>query len=523
MISLAQEATAPSSPNAVSAVPRHHRAYAVSLAAAAAVTVGVTLVAFTRLLLYAFYVRGSFLLDVGLFADLLWHSDPVLTQPSSVGGGSYFAVHATPLFLPIAMLSRLLPLSLPQFFALVIAVSQMLLARSVFWMVVAADRSRKLSTPWLAASAGLGFAFSGLAIAITRYPHSEPLIAAFFLLFITALGQNRHTLAVILFACGLLVREDAGLHYLAVLGLMIALDALRGRKPERQRVLVMFASAGLLYSGAAMVAERIAFPAHASSFSLVYLGNPPLAHLTASSLRSRLLYFVGNRSYIWVPGCVVGIWAKIARAPFLAIGYLACLPWLALQLLAASPFAAALASYYAFPCLIGMAWPLVAVLYGRAGSSGQIGPLLGFGVIVLTSFLPGHDIHDPGRLPVATAFLSPVPSRAEQADIDYAVMSISKARPLFGRLLVDNSVVALNPDAFSRDEVETTPGMGGVSIDRADTVVFFADGYDAAHLRAVADASRLTNRYVIRGTPIHIASYARLAGAPGLAGLIVPE
>jgi hypothetical protein len=524
MISLAPGGASRSLPNdPCAASPASSRLYAVNLAAAVAVVLCLPLVAYTRLMLYAFYVRGSFLLDTGLFADLLWHSDLALTQPASIGGGSYFAVHATPLFLPLSLLSRLLPLTMPQFFSVFIAASQTLLAFAVFWMVVAADARRRTATPWLAALAGLGFAFSGLAIDIVRYPHFETLIAAFFLLFITALATGRFWLAVGFFICGLLVREDAGLHYLAVLGLIIALDAARGVRLHAQRTMLGFAVAGLLYAVTAMIAQRIAFPAHISSFAAVYLGDPPLAQLTVATLLHRMAYFAVNRPYILLPACAVGIWAKLAREPFVAIGFLACLPWLGLQLLAASPFAAAVASYYAFPCLIGMAWPLVAPLFNRVGTMGQTQRLLGFAAVVLLSFLPGHDLHDPGRLPVAAAFLHPAPSAVQQADIDRAVEAIGAARPSLGRLMADNSVVALNPEAFGRTEIDTTPGMGHDGATMADTVVFFTDGYDAPRLRALAAAAGLTRRYRVAGTPLHLATHLDVLDIPGLRGSIVPE
>jgi hypothetical protein len=497
--------------------------YAANLVAAGAVCVGLPLLAYARLILFSFYVQGSFLLDSGLFAALLWHSDAVLTQPASVGGGSYLAVHVTPIFLPVAALSRLLPLSMPQFFAGFIGACHSLLAFAGFWMVLARG-GRSFVLPWLAALAGLGLAFSGLTIAVARYPHSEMLIAVFFLLFMTALHCRQIGLAVGLFVCGLAVREDAGLHYLAVLGLLIALDSARGVVVREQRTMLAFAFGGLLYALAALAIQHLAFPQHASSFAQVYLGSPPLAHLSVPVIGHRLIYFVANRPYILLPAIVAGAWAWLTREPFLAIGYVACLPWLALQLLAASPFAAAVASYYAFPCLIGLAWPLVAILYRRTGTGGPSWPRAVYCVMVALSFLPGHDIHDPGRLPVAAAFGHAAPSMARQSDVDSAVVAISAARPMLGVLLVDNSVVAIDPAGFARDEIEITPGMGNsVPTDPPQTVVFFTDGYDAVRLRSMADATGLAWRYAIRGTPLHIATRYDLGGVAGLSGMITVE
>jgi hypothetical protein len=498
--------------------------YTANLIAAGIACVGLPFLAYTRLILFSFYVQGSFLLDSGLFAVLLWHSDAVLTQPASAGGGSYLAVHVTPIFLPVAALSRLLPFSMPQFFAGFIGACHSLLAFAGFWMVIALGTGRSFVLPWLAALAGLGLAFSGLTVAIARYPHSEMLIPVFFLLFMTALHCRRTGLAIGLFVCGLAVREDAGLHYLAVLGLLIALDRARGVALREQRILVTFALCGLLYALAALITQHLAFPQHVSSFAQVYLGSPPLAHLSGPVIGHRLIYFVANRPYILLPAIVAGAWAWLAREPFLAIGYVACLPWLALQLLAASPFAAAVASYYAFPCLIGLAWPLVAILYRRAGMNGVARPLAIYAAMVALSYLPGHDIHDPGRLPVAAAFVHEAPPMTRQSDIDSAIAVVSAARPMLGVLLVDNSVVAIDPAGFARDEIEITPGMGNtVPTYPPQTVVFFTDGYDAARLRSIAEATGLTWRYIIRGTPLHIATRYDLGGVAGLSGMIAVE
>src|SRR5512139_211860 len=139
-----------------------------SLAAAAMLAIGVPFVAFANLVLFHFYVRGSFVLDSGLLASLMWHADAVLTQPESLGGGSYFGTHMSPLFWPVSALSWLLPLSLPQFFAAIVGLSHALLALAVFWLLVEGFGLRRSVGPWIAALAALGLAFSGLSIAIAR-------------------------------------------------------------------------------------------------------------------------------------------------------------------------------------------------------------------------------------------------------------------------------------------------------------------------------------------------------------------
>jgi hypothetical protein len=51
-------------------------------------------------------------------------------------------------------------------------------------------------------------------------------------------------------------------------------------------------------------------------------------------------------------------------------------------------------------------------------------------------------------------------------------------------------------------------------------VVFFAEGYDARRLRAIADAAGLTRRYAMPGTQVHLAARQRLEEIPSLADLV---
>jgi hypothetical protein len=57
----------------------------------------------------------------------------------------------------------------------------------------------------------------------------------------------------------------------------------------------------------------------------------------------------------------------------------------------------------------------------------------------------------------------------------------------------------------------------------ADTVVFFAEGYDAGRLRAIADAAGLTRRYAVPGTKFHLAARQRLDEIPAIADLVAGE
>lgn len=500
---------------------------AVGIAAAALLAIGIPFVAFANLVLFHFYARGSFVLDTGLLASLIWHGNAALTLPASLGGGSFFGTHVSPLFLLASALSWCLPLSMPQFFAGFVGFSHALLALAVFWLLVEGFGLRRGAGPWIAALAALGFAFSGLSIAIARYPHFETLIAAFFLLFAVAQLLGHPRLAVVFFVLGLATREDAGFHYVAVLGLLVTLNVACGVPLRQQRTECSFALAALFYAVAVMAAQRLVFPG-TSAFARVYLGDPPLAHLTAGLIVQRIHFFVVARPYVLFPALGACLWALRARNPSIVLAFAAGIPWLLLHLLAKSPLAGTLVSYYAFPFLIALAWPLLAVMRQRqrTGIAGDpTSVIAGFAMLLALSFLPAIGIHDPGQLPLPQAFWDP-PSRAQQAATDGAVAAISAARPMLGRLLVDNSIAAIAPNGFAQSEVPFLQGDGtapGETTASPDTVVFFAEGYDALRLRAIADAAGLTRRYAIPGTQIHLAARHRLEDVPSLAGLVAAE
>ena len=448
---------------------------------------------FSREMLFHFYVRGAFVPDSGQLAYLLWHSDLGLTEPLALGGGgSYFAIHVVPLFWLISAVSWAVPATMAGFFALFIGFCHAMLAGSIVWLLIGAYRT----PPWIAALLGIGFACSGLAIAIARFPHFETLIPAFFLLFVTARRLGHPRLAILFFALGLATREDAGLHYAAILLLIAAWNRWNGAEWR-------FAVAALVYVAAVMVVQRLLFPG-TSAFVRVYLGDPPLAHLTAASMTMHVLNVFFNRLYLLLPFFGVCVWAILARNRAILLGYVASLPWLCVQLLAVSEAASMLSSYYAFPFLIAMAWPLYA----------DARPVAFAGLLVL-SFAPSIVPHNPGNLFLPEAVLQ-APSAASQAAMEQAVAAIVAARPALGRVLADTSVAALAPNGFSRAEV-----LYGDRNDRQeppDTVAFMTEGYDASRLRAI---DGLTWRYTMPGTPIHLASRRSLDDVPALGGLIM--
>jgi hypothetical protein len=149
-------------------------------------------------------------------------------------------------------------------------------------------------------------------------------------------------------------------------------------------------------------------------------------------------------------------------------------------------------------------------------------PIAGFVSLLILSFVPSADLHNPGRLPFPQAFLE-IPSLAQQIATDRAVAAISVAQSQLGRLLVDDSVVALDPRGFTKDEVLFGLGLGEssqMSLLFPDTVVFLADGYDSERLRMIADDAGLARRYAVVGTGLRVVTRKPLEDVLGIGEIV---
>jgi hypothetical protein len=483
------------------------------VATAYVVAAALPFLAYTSLVLHQIYVQGSFFWDVGLQAFLMWQGDLRLPVPHLIGGESFYATHVSPIFSLVSLLARLLPVSMPMLFAAFMGTAHALPAIGVLWLLLEGYRLR---TPWAIAAAtliALAFAFDGLALAIARYPHFEMLIAGSAILFIIALLQQRTVIAALTFALCLLTREDAGFHLFALLSVVLALDLWQGvRRPTRTATLV-FAGIALCYSIAALAAQSLIFPTPLSSFARIYLGHPAFADITPKTFLIRILAYGFYRTYVVLPAMIALGWAVRSRSPYIIAGYLAVLPWTLLHLTAAAPLAATLSSYYAFPFMIASFWPLAAArLDPRPLGAGSA--IAGFALMIAGSFTALSHQHNPSGMSLPAAFLSP-PSASERRNVDRAVAALVAAKPALGRVLVDGSILALAPDDFAWREI-----VFAAADDAADTVIYFAHGYEAEAAKAIAARAHLETIYIAPGTPIVVASRRSLMELDDLGNLL---
>jgi hypothetical protein len=482
---------------------------------AAGIVLAVPFVAYTGLVLYHFYVRGSFVMDSGMEAFLLSRSGLRLVNPASLGGGSFS--HVSPLFGLLSLIRGAFPISDPQFFAGFIGLAHALPGLAVFWTLRSGFRLQGPAGLAGAALLGIAFSFNGLALAIVRYPHFEIVIVGCVILFAVALVQRRLGVAAVCFAVALATREDAGFHIFALLFVLIAVNRWHGIPWREQRAEIGFAFAGLAYSLTVLVWHQA--PLGASSALVgVYIGTPPFAKVTLDRIVLRLLFYATYRTYVILPAVIALVWAERTRNPYLIVGYVAFVPWGLLQLVANTDIAGTLSGYYAYPFMIASFWPLLGVLIERRRrgvAGGAAIPVLAFSAMLVASFAAVGQQYNPGELALAD-FLSP-PSLSRQHRTDRAVAQLVRSKRALGRLIVGSSVAALAPNEFAPGETAPFRRPAGP----ADTVVYFARGYDAKKLRRAALVGGLERYYRVPGTSIRIATDRPIPTAAPIAALVV--
>jgi hypothetical protein len=299
-----------------------------------------------------------------------------------------------------------------------------------------------------------------------------------------------------------LVREDAGLHIGAALFLLCgALYILRKRQLARDYLVISAACLG--YSALILALQQIYYPLPVGALRHVYFGNPIWAHLSWLVTWDRLGYILKVKAYDTLPYLLVVGAAILRRAPILAVGPVAVLPWLVMSLFAATPGPATLAGYYAFPLIIALAWPAVAFAHGCKTLRLQWAvSVLSTGLFVASGSWSHWDIRTPDVQAVG---------RYERALRE----AIQQQRAV-GTIMVSDSVASLVPEALKPDEWANQWAI--VHLPSPNAVIYRPDAYDALSTLAVIDASETKHTERIGDTPFFVVRQKSKPPAESLTG-----
>ncbi|HWW47934.1 MAG TPA: hypothetical protein VNZ94_08870 [Xanthobacteraceae bacterium] len=440
-----------------------------------------------------FYVDGASMYDSGLFSALLWRPETFwLPIPSSMYEGSYYSSHFSPALYLIGLLSHAWPFGQTSWFAVfqgAILGGNGLLALTLFQRLMPLTGWRlALALFW-----SILFVFNGLALAILSSPHIEALGTLLACWFLLAFFDRKFRRAGVLLVFAAAVREDIGFHIVAILGLIWLTAVVSKRSLFARNDIVIAMSAALALSLAGCAIKQIYFPGD-DAFARIYSGSPPWAHLTSDLLVGRLKELFVARGFFVYPALVAAVASFYYRSLLPLLGFLAYVPWLAINIAAVSEYAGRLMLYYPFPFQISFFWFLY-LFCTRTGERGENKPSLS-AVVFITLFLVSSMSTLIGWRHFTARWDARTVARAENA-----VQSLVENSHSFGELRLDAATVSLAPRSFIKDQsIQFTPRT------TADTVIWHEHAGVRDDISGWISRNTLTNLYRISGTPFHIAS-----------------
>lgn len=466
----------------------------------------------------AFYHYGTSFLDAGWFAELMWDGDWGLDNPSVVlvtpdfPPRSFYSIHFSPMLEIVSLVRQLSPLDRVDVFACYMGLAHGLLGLFMFYVLV----RLKAGIAWsiVAACLGVAFGVNGLAANVTTYPHIELLAPGLALFALVFLMERRLVPAWTFGTLALLVREDIGFHIVAVLGLVLIVEIAHSRSIRPHRSVIIFAAACLAYSVAAMAAQRLFFPS-VGSFEWVYAGDPPFSHLSGGLIGRRLAFLFTDREYLcWSFGLTLLV-AAMMRSISVAIGALAFLPWLGLQLSASSSAPATMSIHYAFPLIVGIGWTAIALTrlerspYVLAACVGAVVASTYVANPQVGAFFENIEPHGFARSPGATVrFADALPG----------------SLPLLGSVKVDAAVMALAPRGLSPEAwLGPQDWKDGKPAAEVDTVIYFEHGSERSKVDAQVEAMGRVSRFSVPGTNIRIVTRRPINPRAAIAPLVRAE
>jgi hypothetical protein len=309
--------------------------------------------------LHCFYERGVGD-DSGWFAWLASNARDWPIPNPDVIGGNFLSIHMSPIFfVSTALLLPLSDLPVAVRFCIFISLWAPLLWLALFLLL---DR---FTTVTFHERCTIAFflTFNGLMLSMLGFPHIEMLIPAFGLLAIaiclraeTAAGwAGAGFIALLAFA----IREDVGLHLFLVVVAVTSVSWARDWRATQR--LVGLAALSIACSVLALLVQG-SVPGGGKLLGNVYLGHPAFSGVSVASLARRLFYWGTRRQYIFLPLLVLlisGYRQKGGNDRRMLLGAALALPWLALSLVATTQQAGDLWSYYCFPLVFVVFWPLL--------------------------------------------------------------------------------------------------------------------------------------------------------------------
>jgi hypothetical protein len=448
----------------------------------------------TNYTLNHFYVNGGYMLDSGWFAYLSANSvNWPASNPPSIGG-TYFSTHFSPAFYIYTAIYKLLSnIGFIKIDIIWFSITQgiwfALAAASTFVLLTNNSKPSAAKRFWIF-TASLTVVFNGVFLASIGFPHFEIAIPALLVTFF-AFHIKGYTKTAILFLClGLLMREDAGLHYFGLFFLLASYFFFFSKKTGVKEIKFYsrLAISCFVYSLLAIAIQKIYFSTGDNALARVYLGEPAFAHISEDFIKERLKFIADNRLYIFIPVFLTIIISIYKKSWGLLIGVGAVFPWIIFSLLGISFQAGTLTSYYAFPVAIAFFWPAIAYaifLYPRenyAIRSGHISitdvSIIAFSSVLFYIGSAGNHDNSPWRS-FWPEWFGKINSTHES--LDEFIKSNRKIK-----FIMDDSVASLLSSTAKPSEWKYQLGFSKDEFNTADAILFQPGGWLTGTVKEMA-------------------------------------
>lgn len=310
-----------------------------------------------------FYAAGPYIHDAGWFSHTVFRQGLSPSNPPvAEGAAHYFSLHLSLIVALGSALSYLFPGDRVGWYCLFQALIYAPLGAAAGLLIAPQQRPTRALAAAGVGAAALAFAFDGDAWISMGFPHFEVLLSAGICVMLAGLATGRRGLGWIGLAIAVSTREDGGAHAATFLAALLACDLLGRPFPVTRRRLLAMIAVALISTAAMMLVQRTVYHA-VPLFQNEYLGHPAYAHLTSAVLRARSAGLFDKALFVVLPFALTALLAGLDRDGRWMLGWLASLPWFALNFLAHQELKAQFALYTGFPFIASMFW---VGAYGRA-------------------------------------------------------------------------------------------------------------------------------------------------------------
>ena len=340
------------------------------------IMLGVFLIIYLRILWMDnhYYINGAPVWDTGWFAHLISNPSLNLSNPKVIGfASSYYDTHFSPILSIYAFLSPFKFLEDSTQFAIFIGICKVSCFPLIYFSI---KKNFKLKNKYKSLTCLYGFAFLFTVVTepdrLVKFPHFEVAIPCLIACSLFFLVRKSYFFLVLSLVIALGFREDAGFHIGLIYLLLFFYCSYQNRLSIENKqkykgyknITFRIFSLCFLYSILTIFIQKFYFT-NDNAFSRIYSGEPFYSHLNLDFIINRFGQLFNLQFYngFWlVTPIIIYIIAYICtKNIFFLIGFISCLPWFCINLIAVSQIAGSFGAHYGFPFLTGILTPFVLI------------------------------------------------------------------------------------------------------------------------------------------------------------------